>query len=164
MQELGTSPDRDNLVALAHLGCGSSAIVRGRRRTSPAAGAAAKLGEETPVAARTKLKRVRFAKHGIEVLATDTILAICLTTAKAPAIPVQPVGGGPAVGELKVCMDDEKCAKILADEAFDFRNLDDPGVSYRFYSRLGLGVRVKDRKVVEIIVAQIPRQPRERDD
>jgi hypothetical protein len=169
-KELGRKPrDRDNLVALApsrlrlvsavKVGDGVTLAL-----TQPLQAAAAKLGQETPVAARTKLKRVRFAKHGIEVLATDTILAICLTTAKAPAIPVQPVGGGPAVGELKVGMDDEKCAKILADEAFDFRNLDDPGVSYRFYSRLGLGVRVKDRKVVEIIVAQIPRQPRERDD
>ena len=165
-KETGRKPrDRENLVALApsRLRLVSAVKLEGGATlalTQPVQAAAAKLGEETPAAARTKLKRIHFAKHGIEVLATDTILAICLNSAKAPAIPVQPVGGGPAVGELKVGMDDEKCAKLLADEPFDFRNLDDAGVSYRFYSRLGLGVRVKDEKVAEIIVAQIPRQVR----
>jgi tetratricopeptide (TPR) repeat protein len=156
--------DRDNLVALAPSRLRLVTAVKVGETTvaltQPLQVAASKLGEETPAAARSKLKRVRFAKYDMEVLATDTILAICLTGANAPSIPVQPAGGGPAVGQLKVGMDDEKCADLLAEEPFDLRNLDDPGVSYRFYSRLGLGVRVKDKKVVEIVVAQIPRKPR----
>lgn len=161
--------DRDSLSALAPTRLRLVASVKvsdGATITlaQPVQEAAARLGEETPAAARTKLKRIRFAKHGIEVLATDTVLAICLSGDKAPVIPVRPAGGGAVAGELKVGMDDEQCAKILSDEPFDFRNLDDPGVTYRFYPRLGLGVRVKNQKVIEMVVAQIPRQPRDLDD
>jgi hypothetical protein len=169
-KELKRKPrERDSLVALAPTRLRLVTAVKIEdgavlALTQPLQAAAAKLGEETPAAARTKLRRIRFARHGIEVLATDTILAICLTTDKAPAIPVHAVGGGPAVGELKVGMDDKKCADLLADEPFDLRNLDDASVKYRFYSRLGLGVRYKDDKVAEIIVAQVPRQPRGLDD
>lgn len=147
------APARLRLVASVKLESGVLLTL-----AEPLKDAAARAGEKVPAAARTKLVRHRFTQHGVEVLATDTILAICLTSAKAPPIPLTPAGGGAVAGELRVGMDDAKCVELLAEEPFDFRRLDDPKTTYRFYPRIGLGVRVKDNKVSELVVAQIPRE------
>jgi predicted Zn-dependent protease len=123
----------------------------------PISDAAGKLGVKIPAVSRTKITRVRFPKYGVDVLATDTILAICLAGPNAPVVPLKAKGGG-AASPVRLGMTEAELERLLEDEDFDSRRLDDPNVSYRFYPGLGLGVRIKDKKVAEVVIAQIPRE------
>ncbi len=125
--------------------------------SEPLTEAAERLGEKLPVVSRTKLARLRYPQHGIEVLATDRILAIHLRGDKAPPLSLRGEGLGTKAEELRLNMGEEKLNQILQDEGYDNRPLDDPKVIYRFYPRLGLAVRIKDKKVANLAIAQIPR-------
>ena len=111
-----------------------------------------------PVAARTKLVRLRYPEHGVEVLATDTILAICLKGPKAPPVPLQGQGPAAPIKNLTIGMSRADLEKMLDDQVYDFRELDDPNLTYRFYAALGLGVRLEKDTVAELVIAQIPRR------
>ncbi len=45
-----------------------------------------------------------------------------------------------------------------AGQNFDYRPLADPNVKYRFYSEIGLAVRVQKGHVTEIALAMIPQE------
>jgi hypothetical protein len=126
--------------------------------SQPIAEKDAKLGQIVPAVAKTKLTKTRFADDNVDVLSSGTVVAILLNGPKSPPLSLRPVGGGNATKDLRVGMDQADCMKILESEPFDVRNLDDPGISYTFFPRLGLGMRAKDKKVAEFVIAQIPRQ------
>jgi hypothetical protein len=126
--------------------------------SEPISEAATRLGEKVPVFSRARLSRIRYPNHGIEVLATDTILAIHLLGDKAPAIPLRATGLGGKTQELRLNMTEKAFAEIIGIEPGETRPLDDPKVMYRFYPFLGLAVRVANGKVIDLAVAQIPRK------
>jgi len=47
----------------------------------------------------------------------------------------------------------------MQDADYDFRQLTDPDVNYRFYKDLGIAVLIRDGVVSEMIISQIPKGP-----
>jgi predicted Zn-dependent protease len=116
-------------------------------------------GQAVPVVAGTNLARARYPDHGLELLVAEQVLAICLRGPKAPALPLRGKGLGSKVQELRVGMTVQEVEQLLEDpEDYDMRQLDNPDISYRFYPALGLAVRIRQGKVEELVVAQIPRR------
>lgn len=121
----------------------------------------AKLGEaETlPVAPRRgKLMRYRYNDLGLEVLGLDDVIAVRLRGPNAPELPLRGAGLTGGKKTVKIGMPKEELETLLAGQDYDFRELDDPEKSYRFYRKLGLAVRIEGGKVVELVVAQIPQR------
>src|SRR5581483_9903715 len=116
--------------------------------SEPLTEAAARLGEKTPVFSRSRLARLRYEKQGVEVLATDRILATHLVGAKSPAIPIRDWVIGSAAQELKLGMPEKDFTRIVGDaEPYDMRPLDNPKSLYRFYPVLGRAGRFEKDKV-----------------
>jgi len=115
--------------------------------------------EELPIAPRRgKLMRYRYNDLGLEVLGLDEVIAVRLRGPNAPELPLRGVGltGGKAT--IKIGMSKDDLEKLLVGQDYDFRELDSPETSYRFYRNLGLAVRIEGGKVVELVVAQIPQR------
>jgi tetratricopeptide (TPR) repeat protein len=151
-------PNRAGLrpVTSVKLGSGVTIALTDRLRDIDGLGK----GETVPVVAGTKLVRVRYPEARVEVLANgDGVLAIRLREPKAPPIPLQGKGLGAGKAELRVGMTKREFEQYLEDEDYDFRQLDDPAVSYRFYPALGVAARLQKNTVVELVVVQIPRSP-----
>jgi hypothetical protein len=144
------------LVSAVKLASGTTVAVG-----QPLGGMRDKLGkaEEVPVVGGTNLVRLRYPAHGVECLATDQVLAICLSGEKAPALPLRGRGLGGETRIVRVGMTKAELDEALENEDYEFRQLDDPTVNYRFYPALGLAVRVHEGKVRELVVAQVPRRP-----
>jgi tetratricopeptide (TPR) repeat protein len=110
-----------------------------------------------PVVARTNLARLPYPDLGVELLGTDQVLAICLRGPKAPAISLQGTGMATQRMSLRIGMKQKELDDMLIDAAYPvFRELDVPGVAYRFYRDLGLAVRVRNSVVEELVVVQLP--------
>ncbi|MBX3414653.1 MAG: M48 family metalloprotease [Pirellulales bacterium] len=124
----------------------------------------AKLGEpETlPIAPRRgKLMRYRYNDLGLEVLGLEDVIAVRLSGPNAPELPLRGSGLTGGKKSIKIGMTKDDLEKLLAGQDYDFRELDDPEKSYRFYRNLGLAVRIEGGKVVELVVAQIPQRDRQ---
>jgi hypothetical protein len=115
-------------------------------------------GATAPVDGGQGLARWRYPEHGIDLLAADRVLAICLKGPKAPAVAVQKMGTGAETHDLRPEMTRADLDKTLAGEPYDVRQLDRPGVGYRFYPGLGLAARLANGRVDELVLAQIPRK------
>jgi tetratricopeptide (TPR) repeat protein len=115
-------------------------------------------GQEVPVVKNTKLVRVKYPDRGLDLIGTENVLAICLSGPKAPDLPLRPTGIGTQVLKLKVGMTRDEIEKLLGDEEYDFREIDRPGHTYRFYADLGLALRIQQGKVEELAIVQIPRR------
>jgi len=48
--------------------------------------------------------------------------------------------------------------RVLGDSDYDFRQLVDPEEFYRFYTDLGVAIRVDNGQVTEMVIGQIPRR------
>jgi len=46
----------------------------------------------------------------------------------------------------------------MGDVDYDFRQLVDPELNYRFYSDMGVAVLVKSGRVVELVIGQVPKR------
>jgi hypothetical protein len=92
------------------------------------------------------------------VLATDRILAIHLVGDRPPPVVLRDAGIAGKAVELRLNMPEGELKQILGDEICDDRPLDDPKVLYRFYPRVGVALRIKDGKVSDLAVTQIPRR------
>ncbi|HEY3418078.1 MAG TPA: M48 family metallopeptidase [Armatimonadota bacterium] len=112
--------------------------------------------QETPVVAGTNLHRLRYPAQGIELLATESVLAIRLTGVGAPPIEVRGTGVGTKAYTLRVGMTKTQFEEIVGDVEYDFRQLTDPDINYRFYRSLGLAVRLVNGAVHELVIVQIP--------
>ncbi|MCE9561775.1 MAG: M48 family metalloprotease [Planctomycetes bacterium] len=115
-------------------------------------------GREVPIVKNTKLVRVKYPERGIDLIGTENVLAICLSGPKAPELPVRATGIGTQTFKLKIGMTRDEVEKLLGDEEYDFREIDQPGHTYRFYADLGLALRLRAGKVEELAIVQIPRR------
>ena len=114
-------------------------------------------GESVPVVPGTNLVRLQYAQYGVSLLANEQVLAICLEGENAPAAPLRGAGLGGQVTQLRAGMTADELERLLGDQDYDLRQLENPAVHYRFYRRLGLAVRVeRGGKVQELVIAQIP--------
>lgn len=125
----------------------------------PLSEAKQRLGESlsVPVVAHTNLVRLRYPRYGIDLLGSDRVLAICLSGVESPAITLRISGQGAATkGSVRVGITKQQLEQVLGEEDYDFRQLVNPDIYYRFYRDLGLAVRIRQDKVEELIVVQIP--------
>jgi tetratricopeptide (TPR) repeat protein len=129
----------------------------------PVREATARLGKgvAVPLTAGKQLMRWCYPEHGVDLLAADRVLAICLKGSSAPALPLQKMGAGSPVREVHPGLTKAELEQILAGEPYDIRQIDRPDVGYRFYPGLGLGARLKGDRIEEFVIAQVPRKPTE---
>jgi hypothetical protein len=113
--------------------------------------------EVVPVIPKTNLVRMRYPDCGVELLATDQVLAICLRSPRAPALPLRGTGLGAEAREVRVGMSQDEFEQILGDGDYVFRELDTRNVNYRFYREVGLAVRIRQGTVEALVVVQIPK-------
>lgn len=109
--------------------------------------------------AGTSIRRLSYPELKIELLAAGKLFAICLTDPAGPSLNLQPAGSATESVELKVGMSKAELDELLGSQQYDYRQLTDPEVNYRFYRHLGIAVRVKHGVVVELIIVQIPESP-----
>jgi tetratricopeptide (TPR) repeat protein len=106
------------------------------------------------------LKRYRFEEHGIEVLASDRVIAIVLSLPTSPALKIRSRGVGGKEVEIKVGMTGkELLEKMPGAMDFVFRELTFPKEEYYYYRHLGLAINFDSfpgGKVTELILVQIP--------
>jgi predicted Zn-dependent protease len=121
-----------------------------------------RLGQEksvgVPIYRSSRVKRYFEIAPGIDLLADHLLLAVFLTSPKAPPVYVQASGGGAKKQPIRVGMTMSDFVKILDGQPFERRFLDKPKVEYLFLPTLGLGIRYAEGKVTEIVLAQIPRK------
>jgi tetratricopeptide (TPR) repeat protein len=111
-----------------------------------------------PVYRRSKVKRYFEAAPGIDLLAGDKLLAVFLTSAKAPPVIVQARGQGTQKQALRIGMTRREFVVLLKDQPAEKRYIDNPAIEYIFLPDLGLGVRFAEDRVSEIVVAPVPRK------
>jgi len=111
-----------------------------------------------PVIRGTNLTLTDYPRRGIKVLGTDEVLAIVLYGSSAPAINIREMGVGTTRSMLKVGMSNVELDRIMGDADYDFRQLVDPNLNYRFYPDIGIAVRSENGKVMELVIGQIPKQ------
>ncbi|MGA9363587.1 MAG: M48 family metallopeptidase [Bacteroidota bacterium] len=113
--------------------------------------------EIVPVVQGTNLVEMRYPSQGLNIVGTENVLAIRLSGPRAPALSLRLSGiAGPTIAKLHVGMTGQELNKLLGDVDYDMRELVDPDIHYRFYRRIGVAVREKNGKVIEIVIAQIP--------
>ena len=107
------------------------------------------------------LKRYRFEKFGIDLLGSDQVIAIILTSPKGPGIKLQARGvRGDEVVELKVGVDRTELQKKMPGfGSFVSRELLAPDVFYHYYRQLGIAIRYDTHptgKISELLLVRIP--------
>jgi hypothetical protein len=112
----------------------------------------------TPVVRGTNVVRLDYPNQGIKVIGTDEVLAIILCGDKASAVNVREMGLGTKSIELKVGMTSADLDRLLGDSDYDFRQLVDPDLNYRFYSDLGIAVLSQGGKITELVISQVPKR------
>lgn len=123
----------------------------------PTADVQARLGTVTPVPAvsGTNLVWLRYAAHGIHVLANERVLAIILGDGASARLPVRASGLGAETTWIHVGMPEDDFNRV-AGEFYEMKRLTDARTYYRYYRELGIGIRMSGGKIAEIVVAQIP--------
>jgi tetratricopeptide (TPR) repeat protein len=111
-----------------------------------------------PLFPDSKIKRYFVAAPGMDLVANDRLLAVFLTSAKAPPLYVQAHGTGAKKKELRVGMLVRDLEEILRGQTMEERPLDQMSVDYVYLPYLGLGYRASGDRVVELVVAQVPRK------
>lgn len=115
-------------------------------------------GPTLPLIRGTNLVQVDYHDQGVKLISTDEVLAIVVSGDHAPGIPIRGMGLGAKVVEIKLGMTTKELDQLLSDADYDFRQLIDPDVNYRFYSELGIAVLVQGGKVVELVIGQVPKR------
>ena len=112
----------------------------------------------SPVIPRTNLVRYDFNRLGISLIGADEVLAIVLYGKNAPSLLLRESGVGNRTHQVRVGMSTTDLDELMQDADYDFRQLTDPGVNYRFYKDLGIAILMHDGMIVEIAISQIPKQ------
>lgn len=115
-------------------------------------------GREQKIVKDSNVRRLQYPKLGLDLLCANRVVAIRLRGPKAPPLVIRASGAGGAAHEVRPGMTVAELDGLLGGDAkqWDERYGATQQVIYRFYSRLGFGVRIGGDKIVEIIVAQIP--------
>jgi Zn-dependent protease with chaperone function len=118
-----------------------------------------RLGPVTPIpiARDVKLDRYRYPKLGIDVIGTDQVMAISLTSPVAPALKLQGQGQGGQAKTLRVGMTQLEVAQVLG-ETSQAATMFNRVVAYRFYPQVGLAARFVRARVAELLVVILPRR------
>ena len=111
-----------------------------------------------PLIRGTNLVQIDYHDRGIKLIGTDEVLAIVLSGDHAPTIPVRAMGFGTKPVELKLGMTSADLDRVMADSDYDFRQLTDPNLNYRFYSDLGIAVLIQGGKIIELVIGQVPKR------
>ena len=114
-------------------------------------------GAVTPLVPNTNLRRLHYPQYGVDLLATNEVLGICLCGPSAPALKLRGAGLGAGFTTLTVGMTKQELDSALHED-FDFAPIADPSQNYRFYRNLGLAVLVRGGKVQEMMIVRLPRQ------
>lgn len=109
------------------------------------------------VAPGTSMMQYGDPERGVRVMGMQEVLAITLTGANAPTLPLQEAALGGRRVELRAGMALEQLDAAMAGAVYDIRPLVDPQVKYRFYPDAGLAVRIRQGKVSELVIGQVPR-------
>ena len=116
-------------------------------------------GKQSTAVQGTNVVRIQYETEGVEILATDEVVAIMLNGPNAPSIPLLgKMTGTGKVGELKVGMTAKEAEEVLGDD-FNKCEIAATEVYYRFYRELGIAMLVSKGKVTELVVVKIP-QPK----
>jgi Zn-dependent protease with chaperone function len=104
------------------------------------------------------VRRLQYPAYGLDLLCARSVVAIRLRGPKAPPVVIRASGSGGESHEVRPGMTVAELDSMLGGDAnqWDERYGATQQVVYRFYPRLGFGVRIGGDKIVEIIVAQIP--------
>lgn len=114
-------------------------------------------GRETVAATGTNLKRLRYVDEGVDLLVTDMVLAICLVGSEAPALSLRGrTVGAEEIGKLRRGMTVKEVESLLGDD-YQPCELADAEIYYRFYREQGVALRVSKGKVLEVVIAQLPK-------
>ena len=105
-----------------------------------------------------KIKRYCDAAPGVDLLADHKVLAIFLTSDKAPSLFVQDAGVGSAKKKVSVGMPKAEFSAAMKDYFSEQRYIDNPTIEYQFFPDIGLGVRFAGDNVRELVLARIPRR------
>jgi tetratricopeptide (TPR) repeat protein len=113
-------------------------------------------GKQSTAVPGTNLVRIQYETAGVEILATDEVVAIILNGPNAPSIPLLgKMTGTGTVGELKVGMTAKEAEALLGDD-YNKCEISVTEVYYRFYRELGIAMLVSKGKVTELVVVKIP--------
>ncbi|MFL6388742.1 MAG: M48 family metalloprotease [Terriglobales bacterium] len=115
-------------------------------------------GSSRPLVRGTNLVQLDYPDKGIKVMASDEVLAIILSGTNAPPLAVREMGLGAKAAELKIGMTNTDLDHLMGDSDYDFRQLADPDLNYRFYSDLGVAVLTNNGKVIELVIGQLPKR------
>jgi len=110
-----------------------------------------------PVIPKTNLLRFDFDQLGISLIGSDEILAIVLSGKNAPSISVRDAGVGNRSHKISIGMSTKVLDQLMQDSDYDFRQLTDPNINYRFYKDIGIAVLVQGGLIAEIVISQIPK-------
>ena len=111
-----------------------------------------------PGGAGNQRREARFPNQGIKVIGTDEVLALAPCSDRASAVSIREMGLGTKFIQLKVGMTSAELDRLLGDSDYDFRQLVDPDLNYRFYADLGIAVFSQGGKVSELVISQIPKK------
>jgi hypothetical protein len=142
---------------VATLDLSSGRIALGQSLTE-AEGQLGAASSNTPVVRGTNVVRLDYPNQGIKVIGTDEVLAIILCGDKASAVRIREMGLGTKFIELKVGMTSADLDRLLGNSDYDFRQLVDPDLNYRFYSDLGIAVLSQGGKITELVISQVPKR------
>jgi tetratricopeptide (TPR) repeat protein len=106
----------------------------------------------TAVLPGRRLERHRFAKHSLEVIATDRVFTVCLP---GPNAAVALRAGDRPPTQVRTGMTSAEVAKVLGGE-YLLTQLPDQSVAYQYYPDLGLALRMAGDRVVEMILVRTP--------
>ncbi len=105
----------------------------------------------------TQLKKLSYDSLGMDLLFYGDLLAIMLHDAgKSPKLQVHGGGLASTAETVTIGMPRDEFESQFGSER-PFGAIDDPAVVYRFYQELGLAVRFKGGKVVEVVIAPLSR-------
>ncbi len=116
-------------------------------------------GEATPIplVPDTNLVQMNYPQYGLHVIATNIVLAVCLSGPTNPGLTIRGVGLGAAGTSLHVGMTKAQLDEAIKED-YEFTQIVDPEKNYRFYRNLGLAVLVRGGMVEELMIVQVPRQ------
>jgi Zn-dependent protease with chaperone function len=115
-------------------------------------------GREQKIVKNSNVRRLQYPKLGLDLLCANRVVAIRLRGPQAPPLMIRASGAGGKSHAIRPGMTVSELDLLLGGDAtqWDERYGATSQIVYRFYSRLGFGVRLGGDKIVEIIVAQIP--------
>ncbi len=104
------------------------------------------------IVTNSNVQRTRFPNRGIDILSTDSVLAIILNTAKSPGVSLRLAGTGSAATSIHYGMTIDELEKVIGDQPYRYEGLIDSWTPYRFYPGAGIAVHIGEQRTVDELV------------